>query len=261
MKFEVKNGSFSYENKLIFQNLNLSLNDGEICCILGPNGAGKTTLLKCILGFEKLKTGEVLIDDTVTLKISSKDFWKKISYVPQIKNPVFSYSVFDMVMMGCSKNLSVFSIPSAKDEEKVLNTLIDCGILHLKDKNCNQLSGGEMQLVFIARGMVSNPRLLILDEPEANLDFKNQLVILDLLKRLSEEKNISILMNTHSPTHAYKISQKSLLLLSDATSIFGETEKIINAENMEKTFGVEVQFNEVQTEKSYYKSVEPVKII
>lgn len=262
MKFEVKNGVFSYGKKKIINDVSFSVEDGEILCVLGSNGVGKTTLLKCMMGLHKWNSGGTFIDGKAISEISCKELWKKIAYVPQAKNSAFSFSAIDMVTMGRSAHLGMFSQPTKEDEKLALKAMEDVGVLYLKDKLCTEMSGGELQMVLIARALTTNPNLLVLDEPESNLDFKNQLVILDVIKRLSDEKNISAIVNTHFPAHALKISDKALILnKEDRTYFYGNSREIINEENMRKTFKVQVQIHDFDFKNRHYRSVEPLYVV
>ncbi len=261
MTFQVKNGSFSYGSRQILNNINFELSDGEILCVLGSNGVGKTTLLKCMMGLQKWHTGETLLDGENINHIPNREFWKKVAYVPQAKNSVFSFSALDMVTMGRSAHLGTFAQPTKEDEKLALEAMEICGITWLKDKLCTQMSGGELQMVLIARALTANPQMLVLDEPESNLDFKNQLIILNIIKKLALEKNISAIVNTHFPAHAMKIGTKALILNKNDTALFGMTDDIINEENMRRTFNVQVHINDFDFENHHYRSVEPLYVI
>ncbi|MBQ9341110.1 MAG: ABC transporter ATP-binding protein, partial [Lachnospiraceae bacterium] len=172
MRFEVKNASFSYKNdRKIFEDVNFSVDSGDIVAILGPNGAGKTTLLKCILGILKLESGEALLDGKDVRRMQERELFKRVSYVPQAKNTTAAYTVRDTVLIGLAAELSVFKSPGEAEEERVHKVLRELNIEHLIDKKCNKISGGELQMVLIARALISEPEVLILDEPESNLDF------------------------------------------------------------------------------------------
>lgn len=261
MTFEVKNGSFGYNNKQILNDISFCLESGEIMSVLGSNGVGKTTLLKCMMGFLKWKKGETIVDNKPIKGIKPKELWKKIAYVPQAKGAAFAYSALEMVVLGRSAHIGTFKQPQKEDMKIAVEAMNDVGILYLKDKLCTQMSGGELQMVLIARALTVSPNMLVLDEPESNLDFKNQLIILDTIKRLSREKNISAIVNTHYPAHALQISDKSLMLNKDGTNFYGISEQVINEENMKKTFNVNVCVNEFVLKDSSYKSVIPLSII
>ena len=260
MIFEVKKGSFGYEKAHILHDISFQLENGEVMSVLGPNGVGKTTLLKCMMGFLKWDSGQTCIDGIPLQQIGSKEIWKRIAYVPQAKGATFSYSAMDMVVLGRSAHIGTFGKPSKEDYKIAHQAMEEIGILHLKDKLCTKMSGGDLQMVLIARAMTVFPEMLVLDEPESNLDFKNQLIILDTIKRLAKERNISAIVNTHYPSHALQIADKSLMLNKDGTSFYGKAEDVINEANMRRAFHVNVHINEFQIEDVVYKDVVPLSL-
>ena len=185
MSIEVIAGTFAYHDWTpVLTDVSFSVQKGEIAAILGPNGAGKTTLLKCMLGFLEWKRGETRIDGRNIRTFHSRELWQKIAYVPQAREPVFSYRTEDMVVLGRSPYLGNFASPGKKDWEIVDTAMEMAGITRLKGKNCGQISGGELQLVLIARALAAQPEILVLDEPESGLDFRNQVVVLDLIAKI-----------------------------------------------------------------------------
>ena len=260
MIFEVKDGCFGYNKRQILNNISFSVNSGEVMSVLGSNGVGKTTLLKCMMGFLKWNKGGSFLDGEAINKIPAKDLWKKIAYVPQAKGAPFAYSALDMVVLGRSAHINTFKQPSKEDMDIALKAMEEVGISHLKDKLCTQMSGGELQMVLIARALTVNPSMLVLDEPESNLDFKNQLIILETIKRLSKERNILAIVNTHYPTHALQIADKSLMLNRDGSSFYGKASEVINEKNMRSSFNVHVHINEFTLDGNIYKSVVPISL-
>ncbi|MEY8355784.1 ABC transporter ATP-binding protein [Lachnospiraceae bacterium 54-53] len=260
MIFQVRDGSFSYGSRRILDSISFSLEPGQVMSVLGSNGVGKTTLLKCMMGILKWEKGTTLLDEVPISRLSQKDLWKKIAYVPQAKGMAYGYSALDMVVLGRSAHIGTFAQPGKEDMAMAEKAMEDVGIPHLKNKACTQMSGGELQMVLIARALTGAPMMLVLDEPESNLDFKNQLIILNTIKRLSEEKHISAIVNTHYPAHAMQISDKALMLNRDGTNFYGPSEQVINEENMRKSFGVNVCINELEVENNRYRSVIPLSL-
>ncbi len=261
MKFGVINGTFGYDNeRVLFEDVNFQIAEGQILTILGPNGVGKTTFLKCMMGFLNWQRGETIIEGQSFSNLAAADIWKKISYVPQAKATIFSYTVMEMVIMGRNPHLGVFSMPAAKDIAVCEWALEELNIKNLKSKNISELSGGELQLVLVARALVSEPDILILDEPESNLDIKNQLIILNIIKRLSEKKNIACVINTHYPNHALKISDKTIMFSYDKHHIYGNTKDIISQSNIKKFFEVNAKIVEINENEKNYKTLVPLSI-
>ncbi len=259
MIFEVKEGNFAYkQGREILSKVSFSVKDGQILSILGANGAGKTTLLRCMLGLLPWSAGGSYLDGKDLRKIPSRELWKQIGYVPQAKPLSFVYTVKEMVVLGRSAHLRVWEQPGAEDWDVVEQCLKRVGISHLQDRLCSRISGGEYQLVLVARALAAKPSMLVLDEPESNLDFKNQRIVLDVIRRLCKEENLSAVLNTHYPEHALDISHLSLLLLPDGTSVFGSASEILTREFLEKAFDIPVYLEKVKIGQREYACVFPV---
>lgn len=260
MELVVENGCFSYvKGQPILQNINFNAKSGELLAILGPNGAGKTTLLRCMMGFLSWDSGSCKLDGEEMSQIPAKKLWKKIAYVPQAKGTVSSLLVSDMLLLGCTSHLQVFSKPGSKEKKQVTKIAEQLGISYLLNKKCNEISGGELQMVLIARALAAKPKLLILDEPESNLDFKNQLIVLDTMSKLAAD-GMCCIFNTHYPTHALMRATKALIVQKNGEVFFGETNKIVTEKTIEKAFGVKTVIGEVETEGNQYKSILPLHI-
>lgn len=178
MILEVQNGCFGYPKQpVILENINLRLEEGHILATLGPNGIGKTTLLKCMIGLLPWHSGKTLFygKDIHTLK--PKDVWSTISYIPQSRGFAFSYTGLEMVLLGRSAHLGTFQQPGKEEIEMAEAMMERVGITRLANKDCNRMSGGELQMVLIARALINEPKLIILDEPETGLDFHNQILV------------------------------------------------------------------------------------
>ena len=171
MILSVNNISYSYpKGPAVLKNISFDVGEGEVIAILGPNGAGKTTLLKVIMGVLKAKEGSCLLEGADIKGLSPKQLYSKVSYVPQSKLSVSSLTALDMVLLGLAGKISSFKSPSAADRQEAFDLLKDLNIEKLAEKRCDELSGGELQMVLIARALISKPKLLILDEPESGLD-------------------------------------------------------------------------------------------
>ncbi len=252
MRLSVENGTFYFKKQVpVFENINFTVDSGEILAILGPNGAGKTTMLRCITGMLRWKDGRSLLDEEDIAVMQSKKLWSNLAYVPQAKTVSSAYTVVEMVLLGRSTHLNVFEAPKQTDTEYVTEILKKLGIEHLKNEKCSEISGGELQMVLIARALASEPKVLVLDEPESNLDFKNQLVVLNTMSRLAKQ-GMTCIFNTHYPAHALQRAQKALMLSKENDYIFGETKSIVTEENIREFFGVEAKISDGQ--------VQPVRV-
>ncbi len=242
MELAVSHGFFRYaDDHPVLQDVDFSLDCSSILSILGRNGAGKTTLLKCLLGFERWNSGATLIDGVDIRNMAARTFWSRIGYVAQAKNTTLSFTVQDMVVLGRSVRLGAFAKPGKKDWQKVQESLELVGIAHLAQARCDQISGGQYQLALVARALAGDPQLLVLDEPESNLDYKNQLQVLKVLHQLKTELGIGAVINTHFPSHAIELSDSALIMMPDCKTIFGSAKKVINEENLSRSFGVQIK--------------------
>ena len=260
MQLEVRNGNFGYEKKCILKDINFEIPANTVMTILDPNGVGKTILLKCIMGFLKWSSGETYMDGKSLSSYSAKTFWQRTSYVPQAKQSVFSYRVVDVVMIGLNAKQSFFSTPKAEDYDKAIYMLDMLGISKLTEKHCNELSGGELQMVMMARALISEPELMILDEPESNLDMKNQLQVMNTIEKVSTDFKTSCLINTHFPNHALQISDTTLMLGYGNKQVAGKTKDIVTADHIKEYFNVCARVVSLNVEEKEYKTIFPYQI-
>lgn len=258
MRFEVDHGSFTYQeaSRQVLEDISFSFDCHGVLAILGRNGAGKTTLLRSMLGLQKWQKGATKIDGRDLRTISVRELWTRIAYVPQARPANFIFTVEDTVLLGRSARLGLFAHPGEKDREAAERAMRETGILPLAKKLTSEISGGEYQLVLIARALAVEPELIVLDEPESNLDFKNQLRVLEVLRDLTVEKGIGAIINTHFPAHALEISAQALLLMPDGSTRFGPTPEILTEENLSASFNVGVRILPVNLpERPHYACV------
>ena len=238
MNIKIENLSFSYGQKVILNDINFSAEKGEFISVLGPNGAGKSTLFKCILGLLQGYSGNILIDDTNAKDFSVREASKHIAYIPQSSHSVFQYNVCDIVMMGRTGKFSVFGGPSKADEDISLNALIRVGIGHLKGHQFHKLSGGERQLVLIARALAQDAPILLLDEPTANLDFGNQMHVLKVASKLAKE-GYTVIQTTHNPEQSYLFSDRIIALKQGSIIADGKPSDVLTEKLMKQLYDTE----------------------
>lgn len=226
---QAHNLSIGYERKKIAQGISLSLYAGQILCLLGPNGSGKSTLFKSLLGLIPLLGGEVSIEQKPLAQSSRQDIAKAVAYVPQAAEGMFAFKVLDVVLMGRSAHLGLFAAPGAADRDIAQQCLAQLGIAHLSARSYTQISGGEQQLVLLARALSQQTQALILDEPTASLDFGNQIRVLEQIKKLKEQ-GLAIFLCTHQPEHAYRVADEVLLFKKGRVMAAGKTATTLNAE-------------------------------
>lgn len=195
---------FSYDPKSpLLQGVNLELRSGEICCLMGPNGSGKSTLIDSILGDHELSKGSVHVAGKAIDSFKPVELARYLSYVPQSHDASFPYKVRHVVLMGSLSQRDTFDRPSQEDKDQALEILDLVGISHLARRPYTQISGGETQLVMLARALAQDANLIIMDEPTAHLDFKNELIFMQTVRKLVESKEIGVLIATHSPNLAF----------------------------------------------------------
>ena len=245
MELTVKEASCGYNGKAIIQHVNLTLKQGEIACILGPNGIGKTTIFRSVLGFLKLIGGEIYLDGVPKSQISAKDFSRAVGYVPQSHEPPFPYTVPDVVVMGRAAHLKSFETPGVSDYRIADRGMEMLGITYLREKTYTQISGGERQMVLVARALAQMPKLLVMDEPTANLDFGNQIHVLESIKRLSAS-GLGVLMTTHNPDHAFLCCDRVILLTKDKEILEGPVDEIVTEENLRRAYHVDVRITQTR---------------
>ncbi|ENN88699.1 ABC transporter [Rhizobium freirei PRF 81] len=211
-----------------FRDLDFELSAGEIIAILGPNGRGKSTLLRVLAGLQRPTSGGVHLNEGT-------------GFVPQEFSGSFPYSVLDVVLMGRARHIGLFQTPRKIDVEKAMVALDATGMAGYARRNIDALSGGERQLVLIARALAGENAILLLDEPASALDLKNQDVVLSLLATLADREQLAIAFTTHQPNHAVAVADKVLLMLDQARAVFGPTADVMTEANLEALYGVPVR--------------------
>ena len=239
MSIEVKNLSFAYGDRPVLHDISFSVGKGEFLSILGPNGVGKSTLFRCVLGLLSGYTGQVLVDGVDARSFSTREAAKHIAYIPQSSRSIFNYSVFDIVLMGRTSGLSTFRSPGKEDKAICQWAMEKVGITHLQDRCFHRLSGGEQQLVLIARALVQKAPILMLDEPTANLDFGNQLRVLEQARSLVRE-GYTVIQTTHDPEQSYMFSDRILAIQKGRVLTEGNPKEVLTKDTLHALYGVEV---------------------
>ena len=241
---QVKNLSCGYTGKPVLSNVSLSLEAGEICVLLGPNGVGKTTLFKTILGFLPRIAGSVFVQGEEVQKWSRQQFAQMVAYVPQLSYETFGFSVREMVLMGRTPTMQGISSPSRNDEKIVSEVIEDMGLNALADQDYTTLSGGQKQMVLIARALAQRPCLLVMDEPCANLDVGNQVRVLLRIQNLAQS-GLAILVTSHAPDHALLLNDKVVCINRTGVIKQGLVSKLLDVRMLEDLYGVEMGIGKV----------------
>jgi iron complex transport system ATP-binding protein len=237
---EVKALDFGFPGRTIGRGVSFSLGAGEVLCVLGPNGGGKTTLFRTLLGLLEPHGGDIHLEGKALSSLSRGEIARRIGYVPQGHSAYFAFTVREFVLMGRTAHLGTFSSPGARDRAIALKTLESLGLAHLADKPVTEISGGERQLALVARALAQEPKLLVLDEPTASLDFGNQVRVLQRIGSLAGS-GIAVLFSSHDPDHAFLCARRALLLAEGRVLETGTPREVIRPDTLERLYGVSVQ--------------------
>ncbi|WP_235948777.1 ABC transporter ATP-binding protein [Candidatus Frankia alpina] len=248
---EVNGLSFGYgRNGHRITDVSLSVRATEVCCLLGPNGAGKTTLLRCLLGLLKPESGTVRIAGRDLGTLTPRELARSVAYVPQSTSSPFPFTALDIAVMGRTPHLGLLEAPGAADRRSALAQLDRLGIARLADRSFAALSGGERQLVLLARALVQQAAILILDEPTAALDYGNEVRTLHVVAELAREGH-AIIMTTHQPSHALTYSNRAVLMRGGVVIADGHPDDVVTGESLSDLYGVPVHVTGVTLPPGY----------
>ncbi len=237
---EVKELRFSYRlHHEVLKGVTFSIEPGETLCLLGSNGAGKTTLLRCLLGLSKIESGTVTLNGNQLCGISSKIRAQFMAYVPQSSSIAFPYLAREVVLMGRVSHLTPGMSHSSHDKQVALESMHRLQIEHLAERRYQELSGGERQMVLVARALAQEAQLLVMDEPTSNLDYHNQIKILTAIKYLAS-RGLSILMTSHYPDHAFLACSKVALMDNGYITACGTPDQVVTSESLTALYGTPV---------------------
>lgn len=214
-----------YETKTTVKDINLDLKLGEVLAVLGPNGCGKTTLFRTLIGMLKPLGGQVNINGTSIKSINRKQLGKLIAYVPQCHNCTFSYSAFDVALMGRYPFLKSYQEPGEKDERIVNDIFYMLNISHLSKRKFQTLSGGEKKLILIARALAQEPDYILMDEPTSELDINNTVMVLNQIIAL-KQKGLGVIVTTHIPKEAKVYADKIVFIKDNVVLTSGNASKL-----------------------------------
>ncbi|MDD5454743.1 MAG: ABC transporter ATP-binding protein [Candidatus Ratteibacteria bacterium] len=238
---EVKNLTCGYPSGFILENINFGLKKKEFMGIVGPNGSGKTTLIKAITKILPIQAGEILLDGADIGKMGFKEIARKIAVVPQNFNMEFDISVEDFVFLGRIPYQNAFQFWEGKKDEEIVETALKLTeTFQLKERLVNSLSGGEIQRAAVARALVQQPQILLLDEPTSHLDIGHQVMILDLLRKLNKENSLTISAIFHDLNLASDYCDKLLLLDNGRVFSAGTPEEVLTYQSLEKVYNTPV---------------------
>lgn len=242
--FSIRELSFSYhadaERPGLFTDFSLDIEAERVTAILGPNGSGKSTILSLLLGYLRPDKGSIELFGRRLEGYSRTELGRQIGFVSQSGSLPFNYTVLDYLLLGRASRIALWETPTRKDLEAVYKAAEKAGIEKLVQRNVQELSAGELQLVAIARALAQEPRVLLLDEPTSHLDPANALLIFRLMRRLSQE-GITVLFTTHDPLHARQAAQRAILLKQGKLLFCGDAAEGLNAGRLTTLYGVSFQ--------------------
>lgn len=242
MKLDVQDLAFAYApGAFVVDGVTFSLSAGETLYLMGPNGSGKTTLMSCIGGVRRPTRGRVLLDGADITALPPTRRARLIGLVPQIHVPAFAYTVREMVVMGRAPHLGLFGSPRREDYEIVDAALGNVGLWALRDRPYTELSGGERQLVMVARGLAQQSRILLLDEPDAHLDPKNQHHVLEIVAHLAAKERLAFIIASHAPNNALLYADRVLLLKEGRVLALGKTLETLTAPLLSQAYELETE--------------------
>jgi len=236
---EARGLAIGYGRTRIAGDLDLSVIAGSVTCLLGPNGVGKTTLFKTLLGLLPPLSGAVEMDGDDLSRLDRQTIARHIAYVPQAHIAEFPYSVIDLVVMGRTAHLGAFSSPRRMDYEAAMAALDQLGIAALAERDSTRISGGQRQLVLIARALAQRTRIIMMDEPTASLDFGNRIRVLDTIRALSRS-GLAVVLSTHEPEHAFVLADQVAILGQDRFAT-GPVEAVMTSQQLSHLYGIELK--------------------
>ena len=240
--------AFGFPSRCVGRGVSFTLAPGESLAVLGGNGAGKTTLLRTLLGLLPPLAGDVAIDGVSLASLPANARAMQIAYVPQQDTPSYAFTVREAVLMGRAARLGAFGAPRSRDYAAAADALAALGVEALGERAITEISGGERQLVMIARALAQEASILVLDEPTASLDFGNRLRVLRELDRL-RTRGMTILFSTHEPDQALAHADRALLLCGGRQLVLDAVERALTAENIERLYGTPVRLTRIDARR------------
>ena len=248
LQFQDVHFRYHQDGKEVMVDVSLVIEQGSVAAILGPNGAGKTTLLKLALGRLQPQMGNIILSDRPLKHYSRRELGRWVGLVPQKEHLPYEYSLLEYVVLGRAPYIKPLEMPGKEDCEAAMESLEMVGLAKYKSRSVTRLSGGEQQMVLIARALAQKPKLLLLDEPTAHLDLYNKYKLLELLRKLIEQ-GVTILFTTHEPEMASILATDLILINRGRILYSGKLEDILTNERLSETYQIPVRVVKVDGRK------------
>lgn len=241
MILELEGLACGYGRRTVISDISFTVEPGENLCLLGPNGVGKTTLFRTILGLLTPQKGRILLNGRNMADYSLRQRAQRLAYVPQAHTPPFPFRALDVVLTGRTAHIGITATPTTRDFDIAEESLETLGALDLAERTYTELSGGERQLILIARALAQRPDVLIMDEPSSSLDFGNQTRLLALIASLVRSGDLAVVMSSHFPNQAFSCASKVGLMKDGSMLALGHPDDVLTGDNLELLYGIEVE--------------------
>ena len=248
MSVRVEHLGFSYGAHEVLRDISFEVTDGTLVNVLGPNGTGKSTLFRCILGLNTSYSGSIFVNGKDISSLSIRERAREMAFIPQSHKPVYDYAVLDVVLMSSGAGAGAFFSPKQTHINRAYEALDRVGIGFLADRPYTRISGGEQQLVLIARALAQNASTIIMDEPTSALDYGNTVRVLSCVRQLAED-GLTVIQSTHQPDQAFLYADKTLVLHEGNLLAYGTPKDTITAGLISKIYGVDVEVTSLHDDK------------